>query len=70
MDYKTCAICGICYRAIIPMRLCTYFQVLFISLYLTMKTLGMKWHMYVNIALLQFIYNPALCIQTRDYVIV
>ena len=37
------------------------------NLDLTMKTLEMRWHVYMNVPLL---YNPALYIQTIDDVIV
>ena len=40
------------------------------NLDLTMKTLEMRWHVYMNVPLLQFMYNPALYIQTIDDVIV
>ena len=40
------------------------------NLDLTMKTLEMRWHVYMNVPLLQFMHNPALYIQTRDDVIV
>ena len=40
------------------------------NLDLTMKTLEMRWHVYMNVPLLEFMYNPALYIQTRDDVIV